>query len=58
MLRYAGEFPIDVRVYSPHELASRLEATGWSVEKTYESFVTRSRYRDDSPVYALAAKAE
>jgi len=56
-LKFAGEFPIDVRVYSPHELVSRLEATGWRVEATYESFVTRSPYRDDSPVYALVAKA-
>lgn len=57
VLRFAGEFPIDVRVYSPHELVSRLEATGWSVVETYESFVTRSPYRSDSPVYALVAKA-
>jgi len=57
VLRFAGEFPIDIRVYSPHELVSRLDATGWSVEETYESFVTRSPHRDDSPVYALVAKA-
>ena len=57
MLKFAGEFPVDIRVYSPHELAPRLEATGWSVKGTYESFTTRSPYRADSPVYALVAKA-
>ena len=56
-LKFAGEFPIDIRVYSPHELVSRLEATGWGVRETYESFITRSPYRADSPVYALVAKA-
>ena len=56
-LEFAGEFPVDIRVYSPHELVPRLEATGWSVKETYESFVTRSPYRADSPVYALVAKA-
>jgi len=57
VLKFAGEFPIDIRVYSPHELVSRLEATGWSVSDTYESFTTRGSYRADSPVYALVAKA-
>jgi SAM-dependent methyltransferase len=56
-LRFAGEFPVDIRVYSPHELVPRLEATGWSVKETFESFTTRSPYRGDSPVYALVAKA-
>jgi SAM-dependent methyltransferase len=57
VLKFAGEFPVDIRVYSPHELVLRLEATGWSVKETYESFTTRSPYRTDSPVYALVAKA-
>jgi SAM-dependent methyltransferase len=56
-LRFAGEFPIDIRVYSPHELVSRLRATGWSVKETFESFITKGSYRADSPVYALVAKA-
>ena len=56
VLKFAGEFPVDIRVYSPHELVPRLEATGWSVKETYESFTTRSPYRTDSPVYALVAK--
>ncbi len=57
VLKFAGEFPIDIRVYSPHELVSRLDATGWSVKETYESFITRGPYSGDSPVYALVAKA-
>jgi SAM-dependent methyltransferase len=57
VLKYAGEFPIDIRVYSPHELVSRLEAVGWSVKETFDSFVSRNPYREDSPVYALVAKA-
>ena len=56
-LRFAGEFPISVRVYSPHELVSRLAATGWEVVDTYESFVNRGPFRPDSPVYAVAAQA-
>ena len=57
VLKFAGEFPVDIRVYGPHELVSRLEATGWRVKETYESFTTKSPYRADSPVYALVAKA-
>jgi SAM-dependent methyltransferase len=57
VLKFAGEFPVDIRVYSPHELVPRLEATGWSVKETFESFTSRSPYRADSPVYALVAKA-
>jgi SAM-dependent methyltransferase len=57
VLKFAGEFPVDIRVYSPHELVPRLEATGWSVKETYESFTTRNPYRTDSPVYALVAEA-
>jgi SAM-dependent methyltransferase len=56
-LKFAGEFPVDIRVYSPNELVPRLEAAGWTVKETYESFVTRTPYRADSPVYSLVAKA-
>jgi SAM-dependent methyltransferase len=57
VLKFAGEFPVDIRVYSPHELVSRLEATGWSVKEVFESFTTKSPSRPESPVYALAAEA-
>lgn len=56
-LKFAGEFPVDIRVYSPHELVSRLEATGWSVKGTFDSFTTKGHSRPESPVYALVAKA-
>jgi SAM-dependent methyltransferase len=58
LLRFAGEFPIDIRIYSPHELISRLNATGWGVTETLDSFISMGAYREDSPVYALVAKAE
>jgi SAM-dependent methyltransferase len=56
-LKFAGEFPIDIRVYSPHELAPRLGAAGWEVDETYESLATKEPTRADSPVYALVARA-
>ncbi len=56
-LKFAGEFPIDIRVYSPQELVSRLQAADWSVRETFESFVTKAPCGGDSPVYALVAKA-
>ena len=56
-LKFSGQFPTDIRVYSPHELSPRLAATGWEVEQTYESFTTRGPFRAESPVYSLTAKA-
>jgi len=56
-LKFAGEFPVDIRVYSPHELVSRVESTGWKVTEVFDSFTTRQASRVESPVYALAAKA-
>ncbi len=56
-LKFEAEFPVDIRVYSPHELVASLQATGWRVSETYESFTTRSPHRVDSPVYALVAEA-
>jgi len=58
VLKFAGEFPIDIRIYSPHELVSRLEATGWKVKETYDSFVSKRPCRNDSPVYAVVARAD
>ncbi|MDA4117150.1 MAG: class I SAM-dependent methyltransferase [Thaumarchaeota archaeon] len=57
VLKFSGEFPTDIRVYSAHELSSRLAATGWEVQQTYESFVTRDVFRAESPVYSVAARA-
>ena len=56
-LRFAGEFPVDIRVYSPHELVARLEATGWTVRDTFESFTGKGPARADSPIFALVAEA-
>ncbi len=57
VLKFAGEFPVDIRVYSPHELIARLEATGWRVGHTYDSFTTKGPCRVESPAYALVAEA-
>ena len=57
VLKFAGECPVDIRIYSPQELVSRLEATGWRVKETYESFTSRGTYKTGSPVYAIAAWA-
>lgn len=56
-LKFAGEFPVDIRVYSPHELVSRLEVTGWKVKDTFDSLVTKGPARPESPVYAVIAEA-
>lgn len=56
-MKLAGEFPIDIRVYSPHEVVSMLEASGWSVSGVYESLSTRRDFSPESPVYALVAEA-
>ena len=57
VLKFAGEFPIDVRVYSPHELVPRLQSAGWRMDATYESLTSKGPYRAESPVYALVARA-
>lgn len=56
-MKLAGEFPIDIRVYSPHELIAMLEGSGWSVSGVYQSFSTKADFSPESPVYALVAEA-
>jgi SAM-dependent methyltransferase len=56
-LKFAGEFPTDIRVYSPHELVSMLADSGWSVSNVYESLSTKRNFTPESPVYALVAEA-
>lgn len=56
-LKYAGEFPTDIRVYSPHEVASILRRTGWRLEGLYDSLVTRGAFSSETPSYALVAEA-
>ncbi len=56
-MKFAGEFPIDIRLYSPHELVSMLRDCGWSVSKICESITTMRDFTTESPVYALVAEA-
>ncbi len=57
-LRFAGEFPTDIRVYSPHELISMLESSGWTLSGLYDSLLTRGPFNPESPSYALVAVAD
>jgi hypothetical protein len=56
-MKLAGEFPIDIRVYSPHELITMFEGAGWSVSGVYQSLSTKDVFSPESPVYALTAVA-
>lgn len=56
-MKLAGEFPVDVRLYSPHELVSVLGSSGWSVSGVYESLSTKRDFTPESPVYSLVAEA-
>jgi SAM-dependent methyltransferase len=56
-MKLAGEFPIDIRVYSPHELVSMLSGCGWSISGVYESLSTKRDFTPASPVYAAVAEA-
>jgi SAM-dependent methyltransferase len=57
VMKKAGEFPTDIRVYSPHELVKMLSGTGWAVSAVYESLSTRGPFTPESPVYCLVAEA-
>jgi SAM-dependent methyltransferase len=56
-MKLAGEFPTDIRVYSPHELVAMLGSSGWSVSEVYESLSTMRDFTPESPVYAMVAEA-
>lgn len=56
-MKFAGEFPIDIRLYSPHELISMLAGAGWSVSGVYESIATKTPFSTESPVYSVVAEA-
>jgi SAM-dependent methyltransferase len=56
-LKFAGEFPTDIRVYSPHELVSMLGSAGWNLSGLYDSLLTKSPFSPESPSYALVAEA-
>ena len=56
-MKWAGEFPIDIRIYSPHELSGMLRRSGWRLTEVYQSFSTKGKFTVESPVYATIAEA-
>lgn len=56
-LKLAGEFPTDIRVYSPHEVISMLEPAGWSLSGLYDSLLTKTPFNPESPSYSIVAVA-
>lgn len=56
-MRKVGDFPIDIRIYAPHEVASMFEQSGWQLLKLYESFGSLRAFTVESPVYSLLARA-
>jgi len=56
-MKWAGEFPIDIRIYSPHELSGMLRRSGWRLAEVYQSFSTKGKFTVESPVYASVAEA-
>jgi SAM-dependent methyltransferase len=56
-MKGVGEFPIDIRIYSPHELSLMLQRSGWRLTQVYQSFSTKGKFTVESPVYASVAEA-
>ena len=56
-MKFAGEFPIDIRLYSIEELSDMLARSRWRVADVFESFATKSKFSVESPVCALIAEA-
>jgi SAM-dependent methyltransferase len=56
-MKWVGEFPIDIRIYSPHEVSSMLQRSGWRLTEVYQSFSTKGRFTVESPVFASVAVA-
>lgn len=56
-MKFAGEFPIDIRVYSPRELTDMLGSSGWRVSGVYESLTTQREFSPSLPAYTAVAEA-
>jgi len=56
-LKPAGENQIDLRLYSPHELASLLGEAGWEVTSVYDSLAYRRPYSPNNPGITIVAEA-
>ena len=56
-LRYAATCPLDLRLYSPHELVDMLWAAGWKVQVIYNSLADRRPYSVSNPSMAIISQA-
>lgn len=56
-LRAASEVKIDLRLYSPHELASMLEGSAWRVSDIYDSLSNKKPFSVASSSYTVVAEA-
>jgi hypothetical protein len=56
-LKYASESTIDLRLYSPHELASLIEKAGWKVSAIYDSLTYKRPYSADNQAVTLVAES-
>jgi hypothetical protein len=56
-LRFAAESPLDLRLYSPHELVAMLEGSGWRLSAMYDSLINRKPVSSNSQSLAIVAEA-
>lgn len=56
-LKFAGESPLELRLYSPHELAGMLEKAGWKVSTIYDSLTYRRPYSPDANAVTVISEA-
>lgn len=56
-LSEASQVKIDLRLYSPHEVALMLEGSGWRVSDVYDSLSYRRSFSVASSSYAVVAEA-
>ena len=56
-LRYAATCPVDLRLYSPHELVDMLGAANWKVSAIYNSLTDRHPYSVSNPGMTIISQA-
>jgi ubiquinone/menaquinone biosynthesis C-methylase UbiE len=56
-LKFAAETPLDLRLYSPHEVVAMLEGSGWKSSAIYDSLTYRKPVSSDNHSFAIVAEA-
>lgn len=56
-LKFAAESPLELRLYSPHEIVRLLEGAGWKVSAIYDSLTYKRPFSSDAPGFTAIAKA-